>query len=463
MKGLVFLAELFHQTNTFADGVIGLDEFVIRGGQDMLREQGELSSVGGILEVSESEGWDLRPVISLKALSGPIVSDGVVEFFWEGFRAVAEAVVSTEVDGVFMLLHGAMVSESYDDVEGEILRRMRGLPGFSDTPICGVLDLHANFTDAMSRQADGLIAYRNSSGSDAKEAARDAAILLDSLMKTESRPTTLREHPPILWPPAVAVTNREPMISLQYRARTLESEIPDVSFINVFAGFPYSDVPEAGVSFTAISDGDIELARSALRELNVLASSRRHSHIEDLTIVEAVALLCDQKSGKTLLLEASDDVENGASGNSRDLLLTFVEEDIQDTLVVIHDPITVENLRESEPGDAIELTEDREPRSMRGELVSKEDAHAVVNVHGVTVLLIGSRTPMDSFERLRTFGIEPEDYSVVVLKSSKVLNPLDDASHWNTFVLDSPGVTPLHLERLSFKNVTRPVYPLDAV
>lgn len=54
----------------------------------------------------------------------------------------------------------------------EILRRIRGIEHLSDAPICGVFDLHANFTEAMARQSDGLIAYRESPHADAREAER---------------------------------------------------------------------------------------------------------------------------------------------------------------------------------------------------------------------------------------------------------------------------------------------------
>ena len=52
------------------------------------------------------------------------------------------------VDGVYLDLHGAMVSEEHEDGEGEILRRVRELVG-PRVPIVASLDLHANVTRAM--------------------------------------------------------------------------------------------------------------------------------------------------------------------------------------------------------------------------------------------------------------------------------------------------------------------------
>ena len=63
------------------------------------------------------------------------------------------------VDGVYLDLHGAMVTEHLDDGEGEILARVRRIVG-SHVPVIASLDLHANVTRAMMEFADGLVAYR---------------------------------------------------------------------------------------------------------------------------------------------------------------------------------------------------------------------------------------------------------------------------------------------------------------
>ncbi|MCK3547215.1 M81 family metallopeptidase, partial [Escherichia coli] len=60
------------------------------------------------------------------------------------------------LDGVYLDLHGAMVTEHLDDGEGELLKRVRALVG-ADVPVVASLDLHANMTPAMVRYADALV------------------------------------------------------------------------------------------------------------------------------------------------------------------------------------------------------------------------------------------------------------------------------------------------------------------
>ena len=63
------------------------------------------------------------------------------------------------VDGVLLMLHGAMVAEGYDDCEGDLLRRVRALVG-PVVPVGAELDLHCHLTDEMLEQATVLVGYK---------------------------------------------------------------------------------------------------------------------------------------------------------------------------------------------------------------------------------------------------------------------------------------------------------------
>ena len=92
------------------------------------------------------------------------------------------------IDAIYLSLHGAMVSESLDDVEGEVLRRLRAVPGLEQVPLFGVFDLHANLTEAMTRLADGLVCYRENPHIDARDTAVRAAELLARMPRNRRAP-----------------------------------------------------------------------------------------------------------------------------------------------------------------------------------------------------------------------------------------------------------------------------------
>jgi microcystin degradation protein MlrC len=384
------------------------------------------------------------------------------------------------------------VSESLLDVEGEILRRIRGIKHLSEVPICGVMDLHANFTEAMARQSDGLIAYRKSAGADAKRSAREAALLLDGLMETMDRPATVWDHPPIMWPPSGAATDSEPMFSLETRAREIQAEFPDVVAVNVFAGFPYADVPDAGVSFSAVTKGDLELARAGLRELNVMAPFRREEGIRSrMPLEEAMLRLQGHQDGPVLLVEPSDSVWAGAPGDGTHLLRAMVDYGVPEAAVIVNDPETVAALSDVRPGERRKVVVGgksgemgAEPLPLEVEVVSRSDGQffcedvaswpfvgpggrvdmgpcSVVRSGGVTVLLTSRRTPPFDLAQWRSQGIEPEDLFAIGIKAAAEHRRAYDAIAKASYTVDVPGPCPEDLTRLPFERVRRPVYPLD--
>jgi len=64
------------------------------------------------------------------------------------------------VDGVLLVLHGAMVDEGYEDATGEVLRVLRAEIG-PDSPLVASLELHANVTPPMVNQATSLVGYHH--------------------------------------------------------------------------------------------------------------------------------------------------------------------------------------------------------------------------------------------------------------------------------------------------------------
>lgn len=492
-KKRVLVAGLSYRTNRFVGGRTGLEDFEVLRGRDMLRGEGEASPIKSLARAAEERGWQLIPVVYMRAMPGPVVADAVVDLFWAEFRAVADAEADQGIDGVFLVVHGAMVSESHNDVEGEVLRRIRGIEHLADAPICGVMDPRANFTEAMGRQSDGLVAHRENPPRDKTDAVGLAAVTLDGLMQTEERPATVWDHPPIMWAPSRTATDEGPMLALKERAQDMEAELPEVLAVNVLAGSPHADVPEVGVGFTAVTTGDMEMTRGALRELNVTASAlREHGTPRLTTLGEAMGRLGYHREGPVLLVEPSDAVETGAAGDATRVLRALVESGVPDAGVVIDDPETVALLEGAGPGEVwgVEIggksgQVGSEPLPLEVGVVFRSDGRFVperspgcsaflapdgsvdmgpcvlVRHGGVLVLLTSRRTPPFDLGQWRSQGVEPEELFAIGAKAAVEHRPAYGPIAKASYVLDLPGPCAENLKRLPFENVSRPIYPLD--
>src|SRR5262249_24065436 len=160
------------------EGRTGLTDFEERLGESLWSAENDGSPLAGALEIARSSRWDVIAAIDLRATPGPTVEDAGVERVWIEVAAGLARAESRGIDGVYRVLHGAMIAESQLDVEGEILERLRARVGV-DVPVCGVLDLHGNITAKLAANSHGFVAYRQNPHADACAAARDGALLLE--------------------------------------------------------------------------------------------------------------------------------------------------------------------------------------------------------------------------------------------------------------------------------------------
>jgi microcystin degradation protein MlrC len=497
----VLVAGLFHETNTFLTEITGPESFAERAGDALLQAAGDGSPMSGVLDVARESGWQVLPAIDLRATPSGTVADAVVDRFWEGFRSAAAGAGDAPLDGIFLVLHGAMVSESLPDVEGELLRRIRTLPACADVPLCGVLDLHANVSDAMTRHADAFLAYRENPHTDACEAARRAARLLDDVMRSGRRLRMLRAQPAVIWPPTGTATAADPMRALEQLARTAEQTEPGIVAVNVFAGFSFADVAEAGVCFTAVvAAGDSAAdarARAVLARLESEALRRRaEGNVIGMPLAAAIDQIASRppgSGGPVLLVEPSDNIGAGAPGDGTHILRALVEHRVADSAVILNDAEAVAALADAAVGETREMLLGGKsggvgaaPLPLLVTVVSRsdgrftlEDPHshqasmggmnvdmgpcAVVRHGGVTILLTTRKTPPFDLGQWRSQGIDPESFAVIGVKAAVAHRQAYDPIAAASVTVETPGPCASDLGTLPFRGVRRPVFPLDPI
>lgn len=486
----VLIAGLYHETHTFLDGRTRLADFRVSSGEEMLALCGDPSPLGGVLEFARQANWEPLPAIDMRALPGPLVDDAVLDRFWQHLQRTLAT--GGRLDGLFLVLHGAMVTESLDDVEGEILQRLWRSQGHGAVPTCAVLDLHANLTSSMARHVHGLIAYRENPHVDARRAATDAAALLDRLMRHGERAVTVCHRVPLMWPPTGTGTDRDPMRLLEAAARDIERRHASILAVNVLAGFAFADTPDTGVSFAATTVGDVGETEAALARLGELAM--RHRTLGNCLEPPVAAVMADVRhraTGPIVIAEPSDNVGAGASGAGTGLLRVVLAHDIEGAVVVINDPAGVEALAGRAPGESAVISVGRqataldpEPIVLEVTLVSRtggtfvlEDPQshlasmggrridmgpcAVVRHRGVRILLTSRKTPPFDLGQLRSQGIEPKDAFLIGVKAAVAHRRAYDSIARAHYTIATPGPCASDLTTVPYRKVRRPIYPLD--
>jgi len=487
MRPRVLFAGLFHETHTFLDGATGLAAFEIRRDAQLLECAGDSSPLGGALESARNFGWEIVAAIDFRTAPSAIVEDEVVETFW---RELDER-IPAQLDAVYLVLHGAMVSQSFPDVEGEILARLRGRVG--GVPVFGVYDLHANYTQRMADHANCLVAFRENPHTDGRAAAQIAAGLLQRCLTTGQVPRTYWRHPPVMWPPTGTATALEPMHALESLARHLEKSSPEFWAVNVIAGFSFADTPDAGVSFTIATTGDELRAQVALDQLCFLAAEKKsYGDVTDAAVVEVMAKIDPLPPGLTVLVEPSDNIGGGAPGDGTSLLRALVEHAIPNAAIAINDPEAVRHLSalpigaratlpiggkgsRIDPGPLTLEVELLRTSDGRFELVDKQSHLAAMagdrfemgpcalvrHAERLTILLTSRKTPPFDLGQWRSQGVDPAKLSVIVVKAAvahgRAYDPIAARMYW----VDTPGPCTSNLRSLPYRHVRRPIFPLD--
>jgi microcystin degradation protein MlrC len=243
-----------HETNTFAPTKATFESFVHGGGwpamargADVLKVMRNINvGLAGFVGAAEENGWELVPTISCGASPSAHVTEDaferIVKVMVDGIRDAGQ------LDAVYLDLHGAMVTEHFDDGEGEILRRVRQVIG-KDIPLVVSLDLHANVTPDMVEHADALIAYRTYPHVDMADTGRASAKHLALLLRSKQKFAKAFRQLPFLIPISWQCTNDEPTKSIYQKLAAMESEaVPTLSFA---PGFPAADFRDCGPSVFA--------------------------------------------------------------------------------------------------------------------------------------------------------------------------------------------------------------------
>jgi len=487
----IFLAGIFHETHSFTDDRTRLDDFLIHRGKALLERIGDGSQVDGFLTTAAREGWEVIPAANYLCGASGMVEHAVFESFWDEIKPVLVAALAGGLDGIFLSLHGAMVTTELEDPDGELLERIRALPGAAHLPIFGVFDLHATLTQKMGALSDGLVCYRECPHDDTYESAVRATELLARCLRTGVRP---RQHvlvTPIVWPPTGTGTRDGAMHALEAAARRMERDIPGVLAVNVSAGYAYADVHDAGVAFSIITEGEDEAARAGLRELARIAWDMRSDGIpQEHDLDQVVRDFKPGGKGPVLLVEPADNIGGGGPGDCTDVMRALLKYDVDGAGVVMADAAAVAALQSVPVGGRITLDIggkgsrlDPGPVTLEVELVSRSDGRfeledlqsqivvlgrtidmgpsAVVRHRGLTILLTSKRlAPMD-LGQWRSQGIDPEKLSMIGVKAAVGHRRAYEKIASASFTVSTNGPCTSDLARLPYKRIRRPVFPLD--
>ncbi|QCO96789.1 M81 family metallopeptidase [Arthrobacter sp. 24S4-2] len=441
----ILVAGLLHETNTFAPTPARYENFVNGEGFPSMRRGAHLFElatvnipIGGFLQAMEGSGHELVPVIWAAASpSGPVESEAFERIVGE----ITAACATEHPDAVYLDLHGAMVTEEYEDGDGEITRRVRSIVG-PNVPIVISLDLHANLSDEMFEMADAMVAYRTYPHVDMAETGRRAAEMLTTLFNGDKLHCQWRRIP-FLIPINTGCTLLDPARELY---QSLDEPRAAAAVLSIAAGFPAADIQCCSpVVFGYGEDADHLL--QLVEELEAAVNRAEPDFFQTLlTPEEAVAqavALADGKNRPVVIADTQDNPGAGGNATTTGMLRALLDADARKSVLAsIFDAGIAAAAHEAGEGNGITATfpgstsHGDSPLTGDFEVVTLSDGHirfggpmmngnelelgptAVLRSGNVQVIVTSQKAQIMDRNQLRMAGIVPEDQHVLVLKSS---------------------------------------------
>lgn len=488
----IIAAGFQHETNTFAATRATLDEFRLSDAWPGLLEGeavrpgllGTTIPLGGFIAAVDDHNAahdhdpiDLTLLCWGSAEPASYVSDEAFEYI--GGLILNGIRQAERIDGIYLDLHGAMVTDSHDDGEGELLARLREIVG-PRMPIVISLDLHANLTERMVQNASAITCFRTYPHLDMPETGARALPILQQLMAGGQCHAAWRQLPYLI-PLQAQYTGHEPIKGLYDKVRAAGNRLN--SWAEFIAGFPASDIHDAGPAILTYA-ATAENAEAMAEDLYAAALAAEPEFDPTLLDPEeavAAAQAAYERTGKpSVIADVQDNSGAGGSADTTGLIRALISQKASKAIVgMVHDADLAEAAHAAGEGavfsavlggrscgDPVEARFRVEKLSdgvfpftgeMYGGSVADTGLSAALSIVDddlELVIVISSRRCQNLDQAIFThLDIDPARQGIVVVKSTVHFRadyePLGGAVI-NAF---APGLHPCRLEEVAFKNL----------
>lgn len=420
------------------------------------------------------------PTVTGHALPGGIVTKEAYE------SLVNKTLDSLEkylpYDGLFFDIHGAMSVAGLDDPEGDFIERIRKVVGYT-TIISTSMDLHGNVSWRLAQNSDLITCYRMAPHEDAMQTKQRAVDnLLERIESGKGKPAFKAYISiPILLPGEKTSTRIEPGKSL-YAAVEPASRQPGITDAAIWIGYAWADEPR-NHAVVMVTGDDSNMVKKTAEQL-----AQHFWKVRDEFVFVAPTANLEDALNKALASTRqpffiSDSGDNPTAGGAGDVTWTITEilkrpefkKENGPSLIYasIPGPELVEkaiaagkgNIADGYAGAQVD-NRYAPPVHLEGtvEAIVYGDKNAevevVIKVGSVHVIVTQKRKPYHYEKDFTRLGLEPRKAKIVVVKIGYLQPELYDM-HADWILALTPGGVDQDLERLPYKRIERPMFPLD--
>ena len=385
-------------------------------------------------------------------------------------------------DGLFFDIHGAMSVVGLDDPEGDFITRIRKVIG-NKTIISTSMDLHGNVSWRLAEHTDLITCYRMAPHEDAMETKQRAVQnLLTRIESGKGKPAFKAWIPiPVLLPGEKTSTRIEPAKTV-YKAVAPAAAQPGIIDAAIWVGYAWADEPRNHAVVMVTGDDKEKVSRTAEQLAKSFWNARMgYAFVAPTDNLEGSLNKAIASTKHPFFI--SDSGDNPTAGGAGDVTWTLTEilkrKEFQSengpSLIYasIPGPELVKKAMEAGVGGHVDAyagaavdARYAPPVRLAGRVESIEkgdkdaEVEVVVKVGSVHVIVTQKRKPYHKENDFTRLGLNPRKSDIVVVKIG-YLEPELYNMRADWILALTPGGVDQDLERLPYKRIERPMFPLD--
>jgi microcystin degradation protein MlrC len=452
----------------YGQAILAMPQTAVTGVVDRLREEPDVEIV---------------PLVYASALPG----GGFARALYDRIKSETLRLLAEQgpFDAIMALCHGAAEVDGLGrHGDTDYVCAVRDLVG-PDVPIATPFDMHGQVTEELLGALTVLSCQRTAPHRDTYETSRRATDQLIWAMRTGKRPKKAAIHIPILVPGEKAMSTYSPTRELFGPVLSAMDQRPGVIEAHLFVGFGWNDRPWCGMKAVVLTEDDEAAALALASELAQQVWDQRDQfrlYMETAPVREGL-LLAQAADGQGIYLsDSGDNVGAGAGGDLTFVLQEALDLDIDDIVVGgIYAPDIVASCMAAGIGATVEIEighhvsaqplprrvtatveafDDRLDTSRFLDLRGSPCAWCRLRIGRAIVTFHAGRTGLMGPGHWEAMGIHPTGHKIYVVKVGYMLPQFEDVMSRHICLI-SQGISDLDFTRLPYRQVARPVHPLD--
>ena len=442
-------------------------------------------------DIFEQAGIEIIPSVYAVSGASGVIKRHTFDYIEACFlNAVREHL--HEIDGIYLMLHGASEVDGLGSGDHHILKAIRELVG-PYIPITVACDPHGNLCQDYVEATTAIRSYRQSPHTDSRDPWRKMAQMVCDLVKDRRNIHSVYRKLPMILGGEQSVSADEPVRSINQYLDELEQD-PRILSCSWHVGYIRHDTDVAGCGIVVVpaTEADQAYAEEVADKLADYVWNKRHEfHYTGTTAKpeDALAMALSFEGKPFVITDSGDNTTSGATGWNTFILRQALaaKSDKRILFASICDPKTCDLLDGLDLGTKTEIElgvghdamsekvklevtvlskgEVVRPIGIGTEGIAKTFGKCVVvHVEGtaIDIIFANHRQSYAHAIQFESAGVNWMDYDVTVVKQGYIFPYLKENAAGYVMSL-TDGATPQDTASIPFKRIMRPMFPVDQI